>query len=185
MPLTIRRAVAADPEPSWTSTAVSAPETEGKTLDPTVLTAGVKAGLADGNKARYFVAEEEGRIARPTDADAGMERLAQWLGVVDSERLRAARRAPSRRLPVALRPCHRPGPTRGERDRHKAVCRARQPRRPTDVSGPGAWKSCRTCCSERSPVWVRVFRRAAARYNGLCRHGRARSCPQSSKRFPH
>lgn len=37
-------------------------ETENLTLDRDVLTAGVSAGLADASKARYFVAEIDGRV---------------------------------------------------------------------------------------------------------------------------
>jgi GNAT superfamily N-acetyltransferase len=37
-------------------------ETEGKSLDITVLTSGVKAGLSDENKALYFVAEINGEV---------------------------------------------------------------------------------------------------------------------------
>jgi GNAT superfamily N-acetyltransferase len=62
MPLTIRRAVAADLTTVVDFNRRLALETEGKTLDLPLLTAGVEAGLADENKARYFVAEEEGRI---------------------------------------------------------------------------------------------------------------------------
>src|SRR5205085_5469840 len=39
-----------------------AEESEGKVLDPVVLAAGVAAGLADPDKALYFVAEEGGVI---------------------------------------------------------------------------------------------------------------------------
>ena len=39
-----------------------AQESEGKTLDRATLSAGVAAGLADAEKARYFVAEENGEI---------------------------------------------------------------------------------------------------------------------------
>ena len=38
-------------------------ETEGKALDPDILAAGVRAGLADQHKALYFVAEEDGALA--------------------------------------------------------------------------------------------------------------------------
>jgi len=62
MPLTIRRAVTADVTTLVDFNRRLAFETEGKTLDLTVLTPGVEAGLADENKARYFVAEEDGRI---------------------------------------------------------------------------------------------------------------------------
>ena len=62
MPPTIRRAVAADAPLIVDFNRRLALESEGKTLDLTVLTAGVAAGLADPEKARYFVAEEEGRV---------------------------------------------------------------------------------------------------------------------------
>jgi ribosomal protein S18 acetylase RimI-like enzyme len=58
----IRRAVAADAAIIVEYNRRIALETEGKTLDLTVLTAGVIAGLADEQKARYFVAEDEGRV---------------------------------------------------------------------------------------------------------------------------
>jgi GNAT superfamily N-acetyltransferase len=62
MPPTIRRAVAADTPLIVEFNRRLALESEGKTLDLAVLTAGVAAGLADPEKARYFVAEEEGRV---------------------------------------------------------------------------------------------------------------------------
>lgn len=43
--------------------AAMALETEGHALDRPTLDAGVRAALADANKARYFVAEVEGRVA--------------------------------------------------------------------------------------------------------------------------
>jgi GNAT superfamily N-acetyltransferase len=43
-----------------------AEESEGKILDRSVLTPGVKAGLADPHKALYFVAEEDGVIVGQT-----------------------------------------------------------------------------------------------------------------------
>jgi GNAT superfamily N-acetyltransferase len=38
-----------------------ATETEGKSLDPAVLRSGVRAGLSDPAKAKYFIAEEAGQ----------------------------------------------------------------------------------------------------------------------------
>jgi len=62
MPPTIRRAVLADAPIVVEYNRRLALETEGKTLDLAVLSAGVAAGLGDDEKARYFVAEDEGRI---------------------------------------------------------------------------------------------------------------------------
>lgn len=62
MSLTIRRAVAADAPLIVEYNRRLALETEGKALDLAVLSAGVAAGLADSEKARYFVAEDEGRV---------------------------------------------------------------------------------------------------------------------------
>jgi GNAT superfamily N-acetyltransferase len=62
MPLTIRRAVAADAPTIVDFNRRLALETEGKTLDLAVLAAGVAAGLADESKARYFVADDDGRV---------------------------------------------------------------------------------------------------------------------------
>ncbi len=62
MPLTVRRAEPSDAPVLVEYNRLLALETEGKTLDPAVLTAGVAAGLADPEKALYFVAEESGDI---------------------------------------------------------------------------------------------------------------------------
>jgi ribosomal protein S18 acetylase RimI-like enzyme len=62
MPVTVRRAVPADAEVIVEFNCRLAEESEGKTLDRTLLTPGVTAGLADENKALYFVAEEGGRV---------------------------------------------------------------------------------------------------------------------------
>ena len=62
MPPTIRRAVAADAPTIVDFNRRLALETEGKTLDLPVLSAGVAAGLADESKARYFVADDDGRV---------------------------------------------------------------------------------------------------------------------------
>ncbi len=58
MSLTIRRAAAADAPLIVEFNRCLALETEGKSLDLAVLSAGVAAGLADEEKARYFVAED-------------------------------------------------------------------------------------------------------------------------------
>jgi ribosomal protein S18 acetylase RimI-like enzyme len=58
MPLRIRRATLADATIIIEFNRRLAQESEGKTLDPALLTAGVAAGLADSGKALYFVAEE-------------------------------------------------------------------------------------------------------------------------------
>jgi len=60
MPLTLRRAGPGDAAVIAEFNQRLAQESEGKTLDPAVLAAGVAAGLADPCKARYFVAEEDG-----------------------------------------------------------------------------------------------------------------------------
>jgi GNAT superfamily N-acetyltransferase len=60
MTLTIRRAGPTDVAVVAEFNRLLAVESEGKTLDNTVLTAGVAAGLADPNKSVYFLAEEDG-----------------------------------------------------------------------------------------------------------------------------
>jgi ribosomal protein S18 acetylase RimI-like enzyme len=62
MPLALRRAAAADAPVIVEFNRLLAKETEGKTLDPAVLTPGVQAGLADPHKGLYFVAEDEGAV---------------------------------------------------------------------------------------------------------------------------
>jgi GNAT superfamily N-acetyltransferase len=62
MRLTIRRAAPADAVVVIEFNRRLAEETEGKTLDPAVLAAGVAAGLADPARAWYFVAEEDGVV---------------------------------------------------------------------------------------------------------------------------
>jgi GNAT superfamily N-acetyltransferase len=62
MPPTIRRAVPTDAPIVVEYNRRLALETEGKSLDLAVLAAGVAGGLADEKKARYFVAENEGRV---------------------------------------------------------------------------------------------------------------------------
>jgi ribosomal protein S18 acetylase RimI-like enzyme len=62
MGLTIRRATSADAAVVVEFNRRMAEETEGKTLDPNVLAAGVAAGLADPDKGWYFVAEEGGVV---------------------------------------------------------------------------------------------------------------------------
>ncbi|HEY7328532.1 MAG TPA: GNAT family N-acetyltransferase [Gemmataceae bacterium] len=61
MSLTIRRAGAADVALVAEFNRLLALESEGKTLDTALLTAGVAAGLADPNKSVYFVAEDDGK----------------------------------------------------------------------------------------------------------------------------
>jgi ribosomal protein S18 acetylase RimI-like enzyme len=60
MPLSIRRAVEGDAAVIVEFNRLLAEESEGKTLDRAVLTAGVAAGLADPSKSVYFLAEEDG-----------------------------------------------------------------------------------------------------------------------------
>jgi GNAT superfamily N-acetyltransferase len=61
MSLSIRHAIAADAAAVAEFNQRLAAETEGKTLDPDVVAAGVAAGLADPNKATYFLAELAGK----------------------------------------------------------------------------------------------------------------------------
>lgn len=62
MPLTVRRATPADAATIVEFNRLLALESEGKTLDTAVLSAGVQTGLADSKKALYFVAEEDGAV---------------------------------------------------------------------------------------------------------------------------
>jgi GNAT superfamily N-acetyltransferase len=62
MPLTIRSATTADAPVVVEFNQRLASETEGKTLDPAVVQAGVAAGLADLNKAAYYVADDAGSV---------------------------------------------------------------------------------------------------------------------------
>jgi GNAT superfamily N-acetyltransferase len=62
MPLAIRRATPADAAVIVDFNRRLAEESEGKTLDRSVLARGVAAGLADPRKALYFVAEEDGAV---------------------------------------------------------------------------------------------------------------------------
>jgi GNAT superfamily N-acetyltransferase len=62
MPLTIRRAHTADLPCIVDFNRLLAEESEGKILDPAVLTVGVGAALADPHKAVYYMAEEGGRV---------------------------------------------------------------------------------------------------------------------------
>src|SRR5262245_53766191 len=60
MPVTVRRAAPADAPVVVEFNRLLAEESEGKTLDLSLLTPGVAAGLADECKALYFVAEADG-----------------------------------------------------------------------------------------------------------------------------
>jgi ribosomal protein S18 acetylase RimI-like enzyme len=62
MTTTVRTAVAADAPVIVEFNQRLASETESKTLDPAVVSAGVAAGLADPDKAAYYVAEEDGVV---------------------------------------------------------------------------------------------------------------------------
>ena len=62
MALTVRRATLADALVLAEFNSRLAQETEGKTLDPAVVAAGVAAGLADATKGLYFVAEDDGTV---------------------------------------------------------------------------------------------------------------------------
>lgn len=63
MPVTVRRATAADAAAVADFNRRLALETEGKTLDPATLAAGVAALLADPHKGFYLVAEHDGAVA--------------------------------------------------------------------------------------------------------------------------
>jgi GNAT superfamily N-acetyltransferase len=62
MPLSVRRATQDDTLVIVEFNRLLAEESEGKTLDLPLLTAGVVAGLADPPKALYFLAEEDGNV---------------------------------------------------------------------------------------------------------------------------
>lgn len=62
MPLMIRRAVPADAHLVAEFNRRLAEESEGKTLDPVLLTAGVSQALADPHKGLYFLAADGGQI---------------------------------------------------------------------------------------------------------------------------
>jgi GNAT superfamily N-acetyltransferase len=62
MPLVIRPAVVADAPIVTAYNALLALESEHKKLDPEVLAPGVLAALRDPERARYFVAEDEGAV---------------------------------------------------------------------------------------------------------------------------
>jgi ribosomal protein S18 acetylase RimI-like enzyme len=62
MPLTVRRAVPSDTPIVVEFNRRLALESEGKVLDPAILSAGVAAGLADPDKALYFLAESQGDV---------------------------------------------------------------------------------------------------------------------------
>ena len=79
MPLTIRRATPADAPTIVEFNRRLAEETEGKTLDPAVLAAGVAAGLADPDKAPLLRRRGGGDVLGPADDHLRVERLAQRL----------------------------------------------------------------------------------------------------------
>src|SRR5437016_3340882 len=62
MPLTLRRATAADAAVIVDFNQRLAAETEGRPLDPAVLSAGVAAVLADPVRGLYFLAEADGAV---------------------------------------------------------------------------------------------------------------------------
>lgn len=62
MAWTVRPAAPADEETVVEFNRLLALESEGKSLDRALLAPGVRAGLADAHKGRYFVAEDRGRI---------------------------------------------------------------------------------------------------------------------------
>src|SRR5262249_47546930 len=62
MPPTIRRATVADAPVVVEFNRLLAEESEGKTLDPTKLLPGVRAGLEDPARSLYFLAEDGGQV---------------------------------------------------------------------------------------------------------------------------
>jgi ribosomal protein S18 acetylase RimI-like enzyme len=62
MPVTVRRAGAADADTIVDFNCLLAEESEGKTLERALLLPGVRAGLLDDMKIRYYVAEDAGRV---------------------------------------------------------------------------------------------------------------------------
>jgi ribosomal protein S18 acetylase RimI-like enzyme len=62
MPLTLRRGTSADAAVLVEFNQRLAQETEGKTLDTAVVSAGVAAAIADPARGLYFVAERDGRV---------------------------------------------------------------------------------------------------------------------------
>jgi GNAT superfamily N-acetyltransferase len=72
MPLTIRRATPADLGTIIEFNLRLADESEGKTLDRELLTAGIRAALADPAKGPYFLAEREG------EAVGSMQVTTEW-----------------------------------------------------------------------------------------------------------
>ncbi len=62
----VRRAVPADLEAVVAFNQSMAVETEGKTLDHAILTAGVREALRDQNRSLYFVAEVDGKVVGQT-----------------------------------------------------------------------------------------------------------------------
>ena len=62
MPILVRRATPADAAVVCEFNRLLALESEGKTLDPALLHAGVQRALADDNKGRYFLALLDGSI---------------------------------------------------------------------------------------------------------------------------
>lgn len=66
MSLAIRRATPADAPTVVEFNRLLAEESEGKVLDPAVLSNGVQAALADPHKCRYFIAEDDGTIVGQT-----------------------------------------------------------------------------------------------------------------------
>jgi GNAT superfamily N-acetyltransferase len=64
--ITVRDAMASDIDAIIQYNQRLATETEGKTLDPAVIAAGVRRGFASPQMCRYFIAEVDGRIAGTT-----------------------------------------------------------------------------------------------------------------------
>ena len=112
MPWTIRQAGPADAPIIVEFNRRLAEETEGKTLDPAVLAAGVAAALADPDARAVFRRRGRRRRAGPAADHLRVERLAQRLDLVDSERLRPRGGPAPRRVPVAVSARRGAGPRR-------------------------------------------------------------------------
>ena len=77
-PLVIRPATPADLETLAAWAEAMALETEGKTLDPATIRAGIAAGLQDARKARYLVAERRSSAADDGDAVGTLMLTTEW-----------------------------------------------------------------------------------------------------------
>ena len=136
MPPILRRASAADAATIVDFNCRLALESEGKTLDTTILEAGVAAGLADEGKARYFVAEDEGHVVGQLmltlEWSDWRNGWVWWIQSVDVH----PELAPLRRLSRALPTCLSGRESGSQCGRHSSVHGTRKSRRPGDVPEP-------------------------------------------------